>query len=94
MESEGAVNNNVTQLLTTTEAEPDHDVAVKNELEQRRQSFVSDDDNELKPQQRRGRRKQLYRKRTFFLFRQCNPLYFPKKKERERLSSQGFGKYI
>lgn len=89
MGSEGAVDN-VTEFLPTREPELNRDLAVKNELELRRRSFLFDDDNEPKP--RRGRRKQLYRKRTFFLFQQCNPMYFPKKKERERLSSQGFGK--
>lgn len=89
MGSEGATDN-VTEFLPTREPEVNNDLAVKNELEQRRMSLLLHDDNETKP--RRGRRKQLYRKRTFFLFRQSNPTYFPKKKERERLSSQGFGK--
>lgn len=40
---------------------------------------------------RRGRRKNTYVQRTFFLFRQCNPVHFPTKKERIMLTAQGLG---
>lgn len=40
---------------------------------------------------RRGRKKNTYVQRTFFLFRQCNPEHFPTKKERIMLTAQGLG---
>lgn len=40
---------------------------------------------------RRGRKKNTYVQRTFFLFRNCNPDHFPTKKERIMLTAQGLG---
>lgn len=40
---------------------------------------------------RRGRKKNTYVQRTFFLFRNCNPEHFPTKKERIILTAQGLG---
>lgn len=40
---------------------------------------------------RRGRKKNTYVQRTFFLFRFCDPDHFPTKKERIVLTAQGLG---
>lgn len=40
---------------------------------------------------RRGRKKNMYSQRTFFLFRQSNPDHFPTKQERIQLAIQGLG---
>lgn len=43
---------------------------------------------------RRGRKKNEFVQRTFFLFQQSNPDHFPTKKERIMLTNQGLGKCL
>lgn len=43
---------------------------------------------------RRGRKKNTYVQRTFFLFRHCDPDHFPTKKERIMLTAQGLGECV
>lgn len=47
-----------------------------------------------KDRMRRGRKKNTYVQRTFFLFRNCNPDHFPTKKERIMLTAQGLGECV